>query len=115
MPTPSKLQRASTNNTAITATGDTTVIAAPGAGFHLEILYIQETNAGATASVVYWKEGVGGAFLYPYTLLAALPNAYIDFLTNGNPWKVASNTAFVMNQSAAGTIHYTVDYFVVPD
>ncbi len=114
MATTSKIQQATSNGTGITATGDTSVISAPGAGLHLEILDVEVTNASATASLVHLKAG-SGSLVYPSQLTANWPNNAFTFQANGARFVLPSNTALNLNQTAAGTIHYTIDYYIVPD
>ena len=114
MPTISKPQQATSNGTGITATGDTVVIAAPGVGQHLEVLTFQVTNASATASLVYLKAGAG-SLVYPSQLTPNWPNNVFAFQSNGQRFVLPTNTALNLNQTAIGAIHYTLDYFIVPD
>lgn len=114
MPTTSKPQQASSSGTAITATGGTTIVTAPAAGSHLEIFAIQLSNSSATASLVHLLPA-GGTKVYPSYLNANWPNVNRDLLASGQSWKLPTATALNMDQTAAGSIHYTIDYLIVPD
>lgn len=104
------LTLASSNTTPITASGDTEVIAAPGASNKLLIYYIHVSNAGSTSIHVGFKEGSGNVMYRSY-----MPQGK-DFAHNIKPgfWELAANTALNLNLSATGgSINYTVEYETV--
>ena|ERR1051326_581541 len=112
MPTISKTQRDSSNGTPVAASGNTTVVAAPGAGLHLEVRYIAASTTDNTSVVVSWREGAAGNKNYPMRMNANTTYFERDILPI---WKLASNTALVLNCDVLGSVNWAVDYEIVPD
>lgn len=103
---------ARSNGTPITAT-TTSVIAAPGAGSHLEIGRIHMTNASATAATVSIRDGAAGTQSFE----SYLPQGGIisvDLAKSGYlPLTSATRLDIVL--SAAGSISYTIGYLTILD
>ena len=103
---------ASSNATAISTATDTIVVPAPSAGTHLVIRYIQASNNHATVdNEVSWRNGSTGPQCYRTQLVAK----YGVFAHNVKPdeWHLSTATALYLTTSAAGSVHYTVEYIVV--
>ena len=102
---------ASSDTAPVTVAGDTPVVAAPGAGKHLRVRYLHASNGSATPVEVMWRSAGGARRLR--TWLAQ----YGAFGHNLRPdyWDLPTNTALVLSTSAAGSIHWTVEYETVSD
>lgn len=104
------ITHAQSNDTPITTATDTTLIAAPAAGSRLRIRYIHASNSSATTTDVMWRDGAAGTRKYRTTLPQNgifAHNIKVDY------WDLTEATALVMTTSAAGSVHWTVEYSVV--
>lgn len=101
---------ASSNASPVTASGDTTIIAAPGGSNILRVLYILLQNTSNTPVRVSLKDGAGGAQRYPITL-----PKYGVFAHNLKPdwWDLTANTALILNCDVDGSIDYQIEYKTV--
>jgi hypothetical protein len=95
-----------------TASGNTTVIAAPGAGS----LYVCKglvNNGGTAKIVVLLTDGTGGTTRWRAELAADGGGARFDFGSRG--WKLTATTALVTNLSAGGNVNVNVEeYYIAP-
>jgi hypothetical protein len=94
--------------TTIAASGDNTIIAAPGAGLRLVIksLTVQNESSTATTVLVQWGSAVKERrLLNQYGVLAILHEA-------GSEWALPVNTALIVNLSGANSHGYSVTYAV---
>ena len=105
------LSHTSSNGTAITTATDTSVVSAPAASNHLRIYRIHATNAGATSTYVYWRDGVAGTKLFPMFLAQ---NAVVSLKLDGC-WDLTTATALYINTSAAGSVEWHVVHETVAD
>jgi len=108
----SGLALASSDNTPITTATDTLVVAAPAAGTHLRIKYMHTSNSSATVTDTMFRDGASGTRRYRATLPQYGQMAHS---TKPDYWDLTSATALYLTTSAAGSIHYTVEYTTVPD
>lgn len=94
--------------TTIAASGDNTIIAAPGAGFRLVIKYlsIQNESSTTTTVLVKWGSTVKGR-----KVLAERVNYSFAFEA-GSEWVLPANTALIVNLSGANSHNYEVQYTV---
>ena len=100
---------ASSDNTPITTATDTTVIAAVPGQKH-RIYYINASNGGAVTTDVMFRDGAAGTRRYRNTLPQ---NGIFSHAMQGGYWELSTNTALVLTTSAAGSVHYTVEYKTV--
>jgi len=108
------MTHASSNGTPITTATDTSLISAPSASNHIRVHRIHAANAGATATWIYWRDGVSGTRLYQ----VYLPQYGVFSLKLEGAWNLTGGgtpLALYMTTSAAGSVEYTVDYEVVAD
>lgn len=89
-----------------TASGDTTVIAAPGAGVNLFINKVSVHNRGAATIVVAFTDGAAGTVRWRAELAVEGGGSLIDFGPRG--WKLTANTALVVNLATAGDVDVNV-------
>jgi hypothetical protein len=95
----------------VTASGDTTVIAAPGASINLCILKGWVQNRDASNVVVALTDGAAGTARFRVELRSEGGGAPFDFGDRG--WCLAANTALVANTSGATSIDVTVmEYYL---
>lgn len=104
--------RASSNGTPITGT-TTGVISAPAAGKHIRIVRAHFSNGSATASWVSIRDGASGTRYYP-SYLTQGGRADSD-LSDSGPLDLTTATRLDLVLSAAGSVEYTIDYFIVLD
>lgn len=90
------------------ASGDTTVIAAPGAGKFLRVHGYDLAPAGTVS--VKWKDTAGASYsgVMP-TVVGAGPN---EAFAHDGLFDLAANTGLVLNLSGAVQVGGTVDYSV---
>lgn len=105
----SAISLASSDNTAITSATNTTLIAAVPGQKH-RIKYIQASNSGATTTDVMWRDGASGARCYRTTLPE---NGVFAHALQSGYWELSTNTALVMTTTAAGNVHWSVEYETV--
>jgi hypothetical protein len=113
-PMPTSVTLASSNTTPITASGDTTAISAPSAGNHIRVYAVHTSNDSATATITGWKDGTGTPKRYPAMLPQYGQHAH-NVKGGDGYWALTTATALVLHCSAAASVHYTVEYEVVPD
>lgn len=93
-----------------TSSGNTTVIAAPGAGS----LYIQKAsvhNRAAANRLVALTDGAGGTTRWRAELIAEGGGSLIDFGARG--WKLTATTALVVNLDSAGDVDVNItEYYI---
>ena len=89
-----------------TASGDTEVIAAPGAGINLYIQKVLITNGGSAVRNVQLQEGGTATNRGPGDLAADGGGTMMDFGMRG--WQIAANTALDVNLDSGGDVHVTV-------
>src|SRR3972149_127869 len=94
----------------VTASGDTTLLAAPGGGLSIYVTGIMASNQGASKIRALVREGAAGTIRCGGTL-AGNGDGYVFPYTPA--WKLPANTALVANLGAAGDVDYTVHFFVV--
>lgn len=90
----------------VTASGNTTLVAAPGVGFSLSILSL--TGSVNNSSTLTFREGIAGtiAFVVDSSKVSSFEEKFIV------PWKIATNTALVVNCSLAPAAWVNVQYYV---
>ena len=94
-----------------TASGDTTVLSAPGASLSLYIRRISIINGGSAIVNVQLQEDATTVNRGPGDLAADGGGIMMDF--GGNGWKLAANTGLDVNLGAAGDVHVTViDHYI---
>jgi hypothetical protein len=98
---------ASSDSAPVSASGDTTMIAAPGTGLKLRVLYVMLQNTSETEVRVSLKDGAAGAKRFPVTL-----PRYGVFAHNLRPdwWDLTNETALVLNCDVAGAVDYHIEY-----
>jgi hypothetical protein len=89
-----------------TASGDTVVLSAPGAGVSLHIVRVLITNGGSAVNAVHLQENGSATNRGPGDLAADGGGAVLDFGARG--WKLTANTGLDVNLGAAGDISVTV-------
>lgn len=95
----------------VTASGNTTVIAAPGASLSL---YIQKgviSNRAATNRLVTLQDGAGGTARFRAEVAAEGGGVPFDFGAAG--WKLTANTLLNANLDAAGDVDVNVTQFYI--
>lgn len=98
-----------------TASGNTTIVSAPGAGVRIYVFAIYVASVNQTTSrLAYWRDGAAGSELWRHRMqtpadvmggnnLAVTPPGYLFRLT--------ANTALVLNLSAAFNCDYSLSYW----
>jgi hypothetical protein len=95
----------------VTASGDTTVIAAPGAGISIHVLWVWLSNNAAAKRKVALREGAAGTIRARGTLATDGGGVTKSF----RPWwKLPAATALVVNLDAAGDVEVNIEYFLSP-
>jgi hypothetical protein len=96
---------------AATASGNTTVIASPGASLSLYIRKGSVHNAGSANVTVSLQEGASGATRWAAELAGEGGGSLFDFGDRG--WKLPANTFLNVNLSAAGDVRVNItDYYI---
>lgn len=96
-----------------TASGNTTVIAAPGASLSLYICKASVHNRDSSNRVVSLTDGAGGTTRWRAELASEGGGSLIDFGSRG--WKLTANTPLNVNLDAAGNVDVNVtDYYIAP-
>lgn len=95
----------------ITSSGDTTLIAAPGASLSLHIQKGSVHNAGAAAVTVALKDGTAGTIRWQAEIAPDGGGSVFDFGARG--WKLTANTLLAGNLSAAGNVHVNVTQYYI--
>lgn len=94
-----------------TASGNTTVVSAPGASLSIYVVGFWLSNQGTAKIRAALTDGAAGASRYRGTLAADGGGVTRDLMV---PWKLTANTALVVNLGAAGDVDVNVDFFVAP-
>lgn len=89
------------------ASGDNTVIAAPGAGYRLVVKIIAVQNESDTATTILLKSG---ANTQRRALLQNQGDGIAWAFETGYEWRLGENEALVLNLSGANSHGVTVDY-----
>jgi hypothetical protein len=91
-----------------TASGDTSIIAAPGASTSIVVTGFWLSNQGAAKIRVALTEGAAGTKRYNGTLAADGGGVVRDRIN----WVLPANTALVVNLGVAGDVDVNIDYHV---
>lgn len=94
-----------------TASGNTTVISAPGSSVSLVIRKASVHNRAATTRTVALTDGAGGTTRWKALLAADGGGSIIDFGDRG--WKLTANTLLNVNLDAAGNIDVNVTEYSI--
>ncbi|MGI0034302.1 MAG: hypothetical protein ACRD98_00340 [Nitrososphaera sp.] len=89
-----------------TVTGNTTVIAAPGAGVSLHIMKGTINNRDATNRLAALTDGAAGTVRFRAEIMSEGGWVPFDFGSRG--WKLTANTALVLNLDAAGNVDVNI-------
>lgn len=96
-----------------TASGNTTVIAAPGASVSLYICKASVHNRASSNRVVALSDGAAGTTRWKAELAAEGGGSMIDFGSRG--WKLTANTLLNVNLDAAGDVDVNItEYYIAP-
>jgi len=94
-----------------TASGNTTVISAPGASLSLYICKGSIHNRAATNRLVRLEDGAGGTIRWRAEVAAEGGGAAFDFGSRG--WKLTANTLLNVNLDAAGDVDINItEYYI---
>jgi hypothetical protein len=94
-----------------TSSGNTTVIAAPGASLSLYICKASVHNRDSANVLVALQDGAGGTSRWRAELAAEGGGALIDFGARG--WKLTANTLLNVNLGGAGSVDVNVtDWYI---
>ena len=91
----------------VSATGDNTIIAAPGANKRLIIDFLQLQNESAVATIIQVKWADVARW---QVLLQSQSQIAQTIIKPG--WSLPTNTAFILNLSGANTIGYSIAYVI---
>lgn len=94
-----------------TASGNTTVIAAPGANVSLYICKGSIHNSGASNITAILQDGAGGTARWAAELAAEGGGSMFDFGARG--WKLTANTLLNVNLSAGGDVRVNVSEYYI--
>ena len=92
------------------ANGNNTVVAAPGAGARIVVVYAHVQNASATASTAQFTNGERGAAGARF--LGRTQGAGQAFDMHAHPWRLDEDKALILNLSGANAHGYTVGYYI---
>ena len=92
-----------------TGSGDTAVLATPGAGLQLNVQRLLITNGGTAVNNVQLQVNGTATNRGPGDLAADGGGAVMEFGMAG--WKIAANTGLDVNLGANGDIHVTVEQY----
>lgn len=96
-----------------TASGNTTVIAAPGASVSLHICKGSIHNADNSNVTVQLQDGAGGTTRWAAELASQGGGSLFDFGARG--WKLTANTLLNINLSGSGDVRINVtEYYIAP-
>ena len=99
-----------------TASGNNTIVAAPGVGSALVFSVIkgQRTDGNTAATTVLYKAGTAGATFQTSILDSNIPGEYIVYASTEMQLQfLPENTPLIANLSAANSITFTVKYLTV--
>jgi hypothetical protein len=94
-----------------TSSGNTTVIAAPGASLSLYICKASVHNRDRANVVVTLQDGAGGTSRWRAELAAEGGGALIDFGARG--WKLTANTLLNVNLGGAGSVDVNITAYYI--
>ena len=92
----------------ISTSGDNTVISAPGVGVKIVITALWVQNESTSSTTIIVKNGATAIARF---FAANRGDALIGLVPTGREWKLSTNTALVVNLSAANSCGYTVVYY----
>jgi hypothetical protein len=96
-----------------TSSGNTTVVAAPGASVSLYVRKGSIHNRDSSAVVAILQDGAGGTNRWRAELAPEGGGSTFDFGSRG--WKLTANTLLNVNLSGAGSVDVNVtDYYIAP-
>jgi hypothetical protein len=96
-----------------TASGDTTVIAAPGASVSLHICKGLINNTDSQPIIVALRDGTAGTIRWRMEVAANGGGARFDFGMRG--WKLTANTLLAVNLASASNVQVNVEqYYIAP-
>jgi len=95
----------------LTASGDGTLIAAPGASVSLYIVRGSVHNAGSAVVEVSLKDGTAGTIRWAANLAADGGGSLFDFGSRG--WKLTANTLLAGNLSATGNVDFNITSYYI--
>ena len=101
----------------VAASGDNTLIAAPGTGKRLSVAYLkaQRTVGNTANTVALLKLGSGGANMHTTVLSNDIPGEVCwDAATELQLRVLPENTALLANLSADNSLTFTLRYMVAP-
>lgn len=93
----------------ISTSGDSTILAAPGAGLRIVICDIQIINETSTAATVLLKYGASTVRRY---LFQNQGNGIALAFSTHREWRLPANTAFIVNLSGALAHGGGLSYFL---
>lgn len=95
-----------------TASGETSVLSAPGVNKALKIKYLMANNSGDSQLAVSFREGTGGDDKFKNSMpqYGSMWNANLM----NTAWLLKENTALLVNLGGAGNVNVQVGYEVVP-
>jgi len=96
---------------AATASGNTVVIAAPGAGLCIRIKTLMVNNVGADQRVVYLREGTAGSAKYKNSMPQYGSMWNLNLI--GSYWILPPNTALYVNLDNTGSVNVQAGYDLV--
>ncbi len=92
----------------LNTSGDTTLVAAPGAGVSINIAYLKVQLEASTATTVIIKSG---ANTKERVLCASQGDGLVLNFPPNRELQLDANTALVLNLSGANSVNYTFHYF----
>lgn len=92
------------------SSGDNTLVSAPGAGFRLVVKELVVQNESTTATTVVIKNGATSEWRALLDQYRALSMAF----QQGEEYRLAANSALVLNLSGANSHGYSVRYRIEP-
>lgn len=106
---PEYLKEYQTASVSITSIGDSTIVAAPGAGLSILVKRITLSTTSAASINPFLREGVGGVVKKRW-----LTTTTFNFTEESN-WKLPANTALVINLAVAVAtgVAVNVEYLIV--
>ena len=93
----------------VAATGNTTLIAAPGAGFRIVLSYVMVQNESAAPTTILMGDNNGW---YLRFLGQTQGDLLLVQLIPGREWRLSENSPLLINLSGANQIGYSIMYYV---
>lgn len=94
-----------------TASGNTVVLAAPGANLCIRIKTLMVNNAGADQLLVYLREGTAGSAKYKNSMPQYGSMWNMNLI--GSYWVLKPNTALYVNLADTGSVNVQLGYDIV--